>query len=598
MQTQSMFLFAVIACGSASAAASSSSLAMSTTRAAAAARAPPTLAVMSEAVATADEEDLGFIDDKPLTAPQRVVRALTFWSKVVPILGSYKVAEVYGEKTGKSAAEMESTYEDLHDWGSERLENAIKELKGFYVKTGQVISTRVDLFPEQYTSRLASLQDDLDPMPAAQVKAVVERELLLGEPLESIFTSFEDEPLGSASIAQVHAATLRDGRRVAVKVQRPNCEPKLKGDIANLKSFSRKLASALPVDYYTVFCELERALQGELDFLAEAQAAMKVFASVSHDADGTPVEPAVGVPLPVQGLASRRVLVMEYVEGTPLNRLSAEMEKRGITPGSPESKLAGRRILEQLTLAFGRMMLGAGFIHGDPHPGNIFVQPGAKVALIDCGQVKQISTDYRLKLAEAIMLVNEWVETGGSPELVAKAQEKMAGFGVTFAEDAKPEAAAALALLLFADPDIEMPGGYTSAELSDTSPIKAIASFPQELVLLGRATILIKGIAKRLGVPWSLADKWKGLAETAMACGVDGCIMPTWSNPPTNAQLEVSSGASSERLRLRDVLGSYGSSGAMLGRWAKGKAGAVVGKVVPSGVKKAAVRVAARAASK
>ena len=95
----------------------------------------------------------------------------------------------------------------------------------------------------------------------------MERELLLGEPLESIFTSFEDEPLGSASIAQVHAATLRDGRRVAVKVQRPNCEPKLKGDIANLKSFSRKLASALPVDYYTVFCELERALQGELDFL-------------------------------------------------------------------------------------------------------------------------------------------------------------------------------------------------------------------------------------------------------------------------------------------------------------------------------------------
>ena len=71
--------------------------------------------------------------------------------------------------------------------------------------------------------------------------------------------------------------------------------------------------------------------------------------------------------------------------------------------------------------------LGAGFIHGDPHPGNIFVQPGAKVALIDCGQVKQISSDYRLKLAEAILLVNEWVETGGSPELIKVAQEKMAG---------------------------------------------------------------------------------------------------------------------------------------------------------------------------
>ena len=122
----------------------------------------------------------------------------------------------------------------------------------------------------------------------------------------------------------------------------------------------------------------ERALQGELDFLAEGQSAMKVYSSVAHTCAGVPTEPAVQVPLPVQGLSSRRVLVMEYVEGTPLNRLAGEMEKRGIKPGSPESKIAGRRILEQLTEAFGRMMLGAGFIHGDPHPGNIFVQEGTR----------------------------------------------------------------------------------------------------------------------------------------------------------------------------------------------------------------------------
>ena len=170
---------------------------------------------------------------------------------------------------------------------------------------------------------------------------------------------------------------------------------------------------------------------------------------------------------------------VQYVEGTPLNRLAGEMEARGIKPGSPESKLAGRRILEQLTLAFGRMMLGAGFIHGDPHPGNIFVQEGAKVALIDCGQVKQISTTYRLQLAEAILLVNEWQESGGSPALVAQAQEKMAQFGVTFVEDAPPEAAPALALLLFGDPDTPMPAGFSHDELSPNSPIKQISSFPQ-----------------------------------------------------------------------------------------------------------------------
>ena len=148
------------------------------------------------------------------------------------------------------------------------------------------------------------------------------------------------------------------------------------------------------MDYYTVFCELERALYGELDFLQESQAALKVHASVSHTADGAPADPAVVVPLPVPGLASRRVLVMDYIPGTALNRLSATLKERGIEPGSPESELAGRRILTQLTEAFGRMMLGAGFIHGDPHPGNIFVMEGARVALIDCGQVKQISTEY------------------------------------------------------------------------------------------------------------------------------------------------------------------------------------------------------------
>ena len=109
----------------------------------------------------------------------------------------------------------------------------------------------------------------------------------------------------------------------------------------------------------------------------------------------------------------------------PLNKLAGEMEARGIKPGSPESKLAGKRILTQLTEAFGRMILGAGFIHGDPHPGNIFVMEGARVALIDCGQVKQISTTFRLQLAEAILLVNEWQETGGSAALIAAAQEKV-----------------------------------------------------------------------------------------------------------------------------------------------------------------------------
>ena len=150
-----------------------------------------------------------------------------------------------------------------------------------------------------------------------------------------------------------------------------------------------------------------------------------------------------------------------------------------------------------------------------------------------------------------------------------------------------------------------MPGGYSNKELSAESPIKAIASFPQELVLLGRATILIKGIAKRLGIKWSLAAKWKGAAEQALACGVDGCAMPVWSSPvavPPAAPpaAAAAGGASSSRTRFAEVASSLGSTGKLLGRWAGGRGGALVGAVVPTAVKtrvkKVAVGVAARAA--
>ena len=212
---------------------------------------------------------------------------------------------------------------------------------------------------------------------------------------------------------------------------------------------------------------------------------------------------------------------------------------------------------------------------------------------------------YRLKLAQAILSVNEWQATGGSPELIEKAKASMADFGVTFVDDAPDEAAAALALLLFGDPDAPMPGGFSNVELDPNSPIKSIASFPQELVLLGRATILIKGIAKRLGIKWSLAAKWKGAAEQALACGVDGCAMPVWSSPvavPPAAPpaAAAAGGASSSRTRFAEVASSLGSTGKLLGRWAGGRGGALVGAVVPTAVKtrakKVAVGVAARAA--
>jgi aarF domain-containing kinase len=308
----------------------------------------------------------------PLTPVQRATRAVEFYKQVLPVLAAYKTKELELELGPKlfgspklSEKEQAQVWKDLDEWGSTRIAETIQELKGFYVKTGQVISTRVDLFPEAYTSKLQQLQDGIEPMPFELVKSVVEQELLNGSPLSELFSSFDETPLGSASIAQVHKASLLDGRVVAVKLQRPNVEPKLRGDIANLKRISKALRKSLPVDYYAVFCELGDALENELDFLAEAQAMKKIDMAIRNGVG----EPPVTIPLPVGELVTKRVLVMDFVPGVPLNRLSETMKQKGITPGSPESKLAGRLILDSLAKAFGRMIFGAGFLHGDPHPG-------------------------------------------------------------------------------------------------------------------------------------------------------------------------------------------------------------------------------------
>ncbi|CAM9256134.1 unnamed protein product [Phaeothamnion confervicola] len=456
------------------------------------------------------------------------------------------------------------------------------DLKGYYIKSGQVISTRVDLFPAPYTTKLQVLQDGLEPISPRLVKALVSQELLEGEPLNTLFSEFDEEPLGSASIAQVHRAVLLDGRVVAVKVQRPGEEPKLRGDVQNLKSFALRLRERLPLDFYPVFCELEKALSQELDFLSEAQSLEKIAAAVAHTPDGRPARPPLLVPRPVPGLCSTRVLVMEYVDGVPLNRLAAAMAERGVAEGSPEARLLGRRLLEALTEAFARMLFGPGFIHADPHPGNIFITKSGGVALIDCGQVKQLPSSQKLRLASLVSSIRLWEKPGGptTQELAAA----VSNFGVTVREEAGDDCLAAVALLLFGATGAALPGGYSNIELSDDSPLKALKSFPQEMVMMGRATVLIKGIASRLGIPWDLGAKWADAAAMAADCGIDGCTVPIYATFPSTAVGggggrgggnarggRNGAGGAGSRPRFSEVRASFRGLRVIAGEWAVGK---------------------------
>eukprot|EP00814_Leptocylindrus_danicus_P010411 CAMPEP_0116044340 /NCGR_PEP_ID=MMETSP0321-20121206/26942_1 /TAXON_ID=163516 /ORGANISM="Leptocylindrus danicus var. danicus, Strain B650" /LENGTH=430 /DNA_ID=CAMNT_0003525419 /DNA_START=17 /DNA_END=1310 /DNA_ORIENTATION=- len=400
-------------------------------------------------------------------------------------------------------------------------------------------------------------------MPVELAKAVVSQELLRKDEneIEDMFIEFDEVPLGSASIAQVHRAVLSEKyggpREVAVKIQRPAIEPKLLGDIANLKQLAKTLRESLPLDYYTVFSELETQLTDEFDFVKEAVAMDRIYNGLARSIDGSEeTEIPLVIPRPVPGLICRRVLVMDFLKGVPLSRAREEMLKKGIDPDSPESKLFGRKLLRALTYVFGRSILETGFFHADPHPGNIFVLDDGRIGLIDFGQVKQISGRRRETFSK-VMLALANREGDGNAEDLKKIGNLALELGVELNDDAKPEAACAVAMWLWDGTVDNLPGGYDKGELSPNSPVKELKSFPQDLVLVGRSSILIKGLSSRLNIPWSLAKEWGPIAQNAL----------DYSAGKFATETKEKSG-----VRFRDVV-------RLTKRWGKAKATAAVTKL-------------------
>src|SRR3954462_2952095 len=232
------------------------------------------------------------------------------------------------------------------------------ELGPAYIKLGQVLSTRPDLLPKAYIDELEHLQDDVPPMPYEQVEQTIEEELHAR--ISKLFASFGREPLGSASLGQVHAAELRDGRSVVVKAQRPNLREQLSEDIEYFRELATFLSehtgAGARIDLIGVVQQVERALVDELDYRTEARNATsfrKALATFPH----------ILIPRVIDAYTTHKVLTTERIKGVKIDEI----------PPITRIEYDFSGLADEFAHAYLQQITDTGHFHADPHPGNVFV---------------------------------------------------------------------------------------------------------------------------------------------------------------------------------------------------------------------------------
>ncbi|HYW73585.1 MAG TPA: AarF/UbiB family protein [Pyrinomonadaceae bacterium] len=275
---------------------------------------------------------------------------------------------------------------------AEELADDLENLGPTFIKLGQLLSTRGDLLPQPYLEALERLQDQIGPFPYEEVERIVSSEL--GARLSKLFLDFETQPTAAASLAQVHRATMRDGRAVVVKVLRPGVREVIVEDLEALERVAEFIDAHTEVgkryEFTNMLADLRQSLLNELDFKREAANLHKLRHSLIEFED-------IIVPEPVDDYTTSRVLTMAYVPG------------RKITEVSPLRfvELDGPRLAEEVFRAYLKQVLVDGFFHADPHPGNVFLTDDDRIALLDLGMVAHVSGNFREKLLRLLLAISE-----------------------------------------------------------------------------------------------------------------------------------------------------------------------------------------------
>ena len=392
--------------------------------------------------------------------------------------------------------------EDEHPEGSqgpaEELATDLEQMGPTYVKLGQLLSTRVDLLPPAYTEALTRLQDEVDPFPYDEVKTIVEEEL--GVSISNAFTSFDEKPLAAASLGQVHRATLRSGREVVVKIQRPGIRETVRDDmeaLAQLADFAdRHTDVGRRYGFGQLLSQFRRSLAGELDYQREA-------ANLIRLRQLTAEHPHLLVPEPVSDYTSSRVLTMDFVPG------------RKVTDVGPLGLLDvdGEPLVRDLFSAYLHMILVDGFLHADPHPGNVLLTPDGRLALIDLGMVATVPPRVQDSIVKLLLAISDADGEEAATVLAAMGSPLDGYDGSRFREDVSALVTRAVSL------GGNVQAGAVLVELSRLSGVHGLRP-PAEMAMVGKALLNLDQVTTHLDPGFAPAEAIRESVADIMGSGM------------------------------------------------------------------------------
>ncbi len=392
-----------------------------------------------------------------------------------------------------------------------RVRRAMEEMGPTFVKLGQVMATRVDLFEPEWIAEFSKLQDHAPAAPYAEIRLQLSEDL--GAPPEDVFAAFDTEPLAAASIAQVYRARLHDGSEVVVKVRRPGIRPVIEADMRWLMRIA-EIAESESVDLRNfrprlVVRQFVQSLRRELDFVSECRSAERIagdFAGYT-DADEPAVDyateaappPIIVIPRIYWQWTGERVCVQEFIDGIPGRKLEA------VDAAGMDRKILARRGAHAVL----KMIVKDGFYHADPHPGNVFYLPGNRIAFIDFGMVGTLTEERRDELIGLLQgLVNN------EPRRVAELMLNCAG-DASGDEDS---------LILEIQNFVQQYRGVPLKQLSLAAMLGDFVAalreqhlaLPPELSLLIKAFITLEGMGRELDPDFDMAGEAMPMVEQAM----------------------------------------------------------------------------------